>query len=242
MEKVRLDVFLSEKKLVRSRNIAKTLICSNKIMVNNSIINKPNFLVNENDLIKIIENEKYVSRGAYKLKKALDYFNIKLNNFVCVDIGTSTGGFAQVLLENNAKKIYCIDVGENQLSQELKENSKIINIEKTNFKNIKNEIFNEKIDFVTIDVSFISAKQILNKINNLMWEQIYLVLLLKPQFEIGISIKKNGYVPHEKHKKIIDDFYNWCETNGFIIKGIVDSPILGAKKENKEYLLYIKKV
>lgn len=240
--KNRLDLYLAENNIVRSRNVAQDLIKKNLVKVNGIIINKSNYLVNETDVIELIENEKYVSRGAYKLAKAIDYFKIDLNNKIAIDIGASTGGFSQVLIENDVKKIYAIDVGINQLDPSLKSNNKVINLENTNFKDVNKNLFNEKIDFICIDVSFISVYHILKKINDLDFKQIKLIVLLKPQFELGKKIlKTKGYAKLKEHEKIIENFKNACNQFNFKINGYIESPILGAKKNNIEYLFFLEK-
>lgn len=240
MEKIRLDIFLVNKQLARSRGVAKDLISNSKVLVNNRIVTKLNTLVNNLDTIQVLEEEKYVSRGAYKLKAALEHFNIDISNNIAVDIGASTGGFTQVLLENNAKKIYSIDVGTNQLKQEIKNNPKVVSIEKTNFKDIDKNLIKEKIDFIAIDVSFISINSIINKIIELNWNNWKAIALLKPQFELGKKINKTkGFAKLSDHKKIIQNFIDTLNIHKIKNLGYIESPIKGAKKENTEYLFYL---
>lgn len=242
MNSLRLDVYLANNKLARSRNVAQNLIESGKVLVNKKTIYKPNFLVSNTDTIEIIENEKYVSRGAYKLLEAINKFKINLQDKVCVDIGASTGGFSQVLLENNVKKIYAIDVGINQLSEQIKNNNKVINLENTNFKDVTKDIFKEPINFICVDVSFISITHILEHIKKLDLNNIELVVLLKPQFELGTKIAKTkGLAKESEHNKIIEKFKQKCFELNFKIKNFCESPILGAKKNNKEYLFYLER-
>lgn len=242
MNSLRLDVYLVEKKLVRSRNVAKQLIEKGNVIVNNKTIQKANYLIDEQDIVTILENEKYVSRAAYKLLKAIDEFKLNLKNKVCIDIGASTGGFSQVLLENDVNKVYCIDVGINQLDQTIKTNKKIINLENTNFKDVDLTYFKEKIDFICVDVSFISIKHILEHIHKIKLFDFDAVILLKPQFEIGKKISKTkGLAKPNEHNKVIDNFKKWCFEYNFDIKGFCESPILGAKKNNKEFLFYLRK-
>ncbi len=238
--KKRLDIWLVEQNLVRSRNVAKELILKYKIKVNDKTIDKPNYLVDENDKISILENEKYVSRAAYKLLHAIEVFNPDLENKVAIDIGSSTGGFTQVLLENNVSKVYCIDVGTEQLDKSLRENKNIKVYENTNFKDVNINCFDERIDIVTADVSFISIKIILKKILEIFNYDLKMIILLKPQYEIGTKIAKTkGYVRKEDHKKIIDDFIDFCNANKIKVLGQTISPIEGAKKQNTEYLFYL---
>lgn len=242
MNKVRLDSFLVTSKLVESRNKAQDLIKEGKVAVNAIIIDKPNFMVTNKDKITITNNNDYVSRAAYKLVHAINKFKIDLKNKVVLDIGSSTGGFTQVSLMNKANKIYAIDVGTDQMHQSLRNNSKVKLFEQTNFKNIKKDIFEEKIDFALCDVSFISLIKIIDKLLMLFDYSYKGVFLIKPQFELeDIKIKNfNGVVTNEEtRKKIIQKIENTLNKNHFKILGLCESPILG-RKGNKEYLIYVK--
>lgn len=239
--KERLDKYLVDTLKVESRNLAQKLIESNSIQVNNIIINKCNHLVDKSDVVRILNDEKYVSRAAYKLLHAIDIFKIDLSNKTVIDIGSSTGGFSQVCLENKIKKIYCVDVGKNQFSSKLKEDSRVHLFEQTNFKNINAALFND-IDFITCDVSFISIKKILLKIIDLQWKNMDGVFLLKPQFELSpkeIALGK-GKVKANFLENVVNDFKNFCKNNGFKIINICESPIKGAKKNNVEFLTHLR--
>ncbi len=242
MNKVRLDSFLVTSKLVESRNKAQDLIKEGNVTVNGIIINKPNFMVTNKDKITINNNDDYVCRAAYKLVHAINEFKIDLKNKVVLDIGSSTGGFTQVSLMNKANKVYSIDVGTDQMHQSLRNNSKVKLFEQTNFKNIKKDIFEEKVDFVLCDVSFISLIKIIDKLLTLFDYSYNGVFLVKPQFELeNIRIKNfNGVVTNEEtRKKIIQKIENTLNKNHFKILGLCESPILG-RKGNKEYLIYVK--
>lgn len=239
-KKIRLDKFLVEKLNVPTRNKACFLIQDNKIKINNRIINKPSYLISENDQIEIEKSKQYVSRGAFKLKEAIEKFGVNLEGKIVLDIGSSTGGFAQILLENNVKKIYCLDVGINQLDSSLKTNNKIVNLENNNFiKSNKTQFFD--INFITCDVSFISIKKILNKIKEMNFKYISGIFLLKPQFELSQKeIKEGKGKVKEKYLPIvIDEFKNFCLSKQIKIKKIIQSPIKGFKKNNIEYLVYL---
>ena len=186
MEKSRLDVYLVKVNIVPSRSKAAELINNNKVMVNNKIISKASYEVNENDDIKILNNEvlKYVSRGGLKLEKAINYFNLSLKDKVILDIGSSTGGFTDCALQNGAKLVYALDVGTNQLHESLKNNNKVISMENTNFKDVTSEMFKESIDLYVCDVSFISILTIIRKLKELD-NNFDIVILFKPQFEVG---------------------------------------------------------
>ncbi|BAC43941.1 TlyA family RNA methyltransferase [Malacoplasma penetrans] len=240
MQKIRLDIYLVNENYARSRGVAQDLITNSKVVINGQIISKSNTLVNELDKVEILEEEKYVSRAAYKLKAAIEHFNIDLNNKIAIDIGSSTGGFTQVLLENNVKKVYSIDVGTNQLNEQLKKNNKVISLEQTNFREIESSLIKDKIDFITIDVSFISINLIFNKIKELKWNNWKSIALLKPQFELGKKIgTTKGFAKTEDHKKIINNFIEFLSILNIKNLGYIVSPIKGAKKENTEYLFYL---
>lgn len=239
-EKIRLDLFLVQNNLVRSRGVAKELIESQCVLINNLVCTKQNYMVSDSDSIVLKSNEKYVSRGAYKLKEAISHFNINLTDLVAVDIGASTGGFTQVLLENNILKVYAIDVGTDQLHKSIKEDKRVVSIEQTNFKDFDNNTIKETIGFICVDVSFISVYSIINKIIDLKWSNFKAVILLKPQFEVGKKIMKTkGHAKVKDHQKVINDFIEYLKTKNIKVHGYIESPIKGAKKENIEYLFYL---
>ncbi|GAB6189868.1 TlyA family rRNA (cytidine-2'-O)-methyltransferase [Marinitoga arctica] len=237
---IRLDVFLVKKNIVESREKAQRLVKENKVKVNGIIVNKPSKKINFSDNIEVIEKEKYVSRAAYKLLKAFEKFNIDVKGKICADFGSSTGGFTQVLLEFNAKKIYAIDSGSNQLHKSLRKNPKIILMENTNARYLSKENF-EKIDFFTCDVSFISVTKLIDSIKKITNFNAEGIVLIKPQFELEPSKLVRGVVKKEIYRKeAIEKVKDAFECKGFNILGIIESPIRG-KNGNIEYLLYIKK-
>ncbi len=182
--KERLDNVLVKKGLFKSRQRAKFAIDSGNIYVNNIQITKSSKLISENDVIEVKgETLKYVSRGGLKLEKAINFFKINLKNKNCMDIGASTGGFTDVMIKNGAKKVYSIDVGHNQLDESLIKNSKVINMEGTNIKDINSTQF-KQIDFIGTDISFISITQVIQKIYELLKINGTAVILIKPQFEV----------------------------------------------------------
>ncbi len=242
MNKVRLDTFLATTKLVKSRVKAQDLINGGNVIVNGVTIKKPNFMVNDKDKIIINNNDGYVSRAAYKLDHAINHFRIDLKNKIILDIGSSTGGFTQVSLNNQAKKVYAIDVGTNQMDLSLRNNPKVELFEQINFKYISNNIFKQTIDFVFCDVSFISLTKIIDKLVNLFDYSYKGVFLIKPQFELDdIKIKNfNGIVIKEEiREKIIKKIKNKLYENNFKVLNLCESPILG-REGNKEYLIYVK--
>ncbi len=239
--KNRLDKELLERNLVPSRTKAQELINSNLVLCNGEIISKSNHLVSKEDKIEIIENDKlkYVSRGGLKLEKAINEFNIDFTNLKVMDIGSSTGGFCDCALKHNAKSIIAIDVGTNLLHESLRDNKQIELHEQTNFKTLDSKYFKD-IDIVTCDVSFISLKQIIDKIYNENIK-IDLVCLIKPQFECGkdIATKYKGIILNKDiHIDIINSLTNYFNQRKFYIKDITYSPIKGGDG-NIEYLIYL---
>lgn len=240
--KERLDSILVTKGYFKSRAKAKYAIDSGNIYVNNIQITKSSKLISEEDNIEVRgETLKYVSRGGLKLEKAVNVFEINLNNKICIDIGASTGGFTDVMLQNGAKKVYSVDVGHDQLDEKLINNEKVINLEGTNIKDIDVKDFNT-IDFISTDVSFISIVQVIPKIYELLKIKGDAVILIKPQFEVGKqNLNKNGVVKDIKiHKKILESIIEQINKMGFEILNLDYSPIKGPAG-NIEYLLYIEK-
>ncbi|MGL4617168.1 MAG: TlyA family RNA methyltransferase [Mycoplasmoidaceae bacterium] len=240
--KIRLDLFLLEKKIVNSRNKAKELILNNLIIVNNKSINKASFFVDENDKIEVEKNFLFVSRAAIKLEHAINYWEIDLKNKNVLDIGSSTGGFIEVCLKNGASFIYGIEVGHDQLDQKLKNNQKIKYYENLNFKNANKQLFDKEINYITCDVSFISCKKIIEKIIKLFNYKFSAIILIKPQFELEYDeiTKYKGFVNDSKmHKKILESFKIFCKERNIKVLDIIESPIKGSKSGNKEFLSYL---
>lgn len=241
--KKRLDVFLQSNGYAESREKAKQLILNECVFVNNKNVNKPSALIPcESEIIIKNKLNNYVSRGANKLEKALNFFKIDADGSVAIDIGASTGGFTDCLLQHGAKKVYAIDVGHDQLHESLKRNKKVINIENTNFRYINTKIFTESNDIIVVDVSFISLNLILPKIIEISEYNTDIIVLIKPQFEAGKSnIGKNGLVKDRKiHLSVLKNFNDCCHINNLYIKNITYSPIKGGNG-NIEYLAHLKK-
>ena len=255
-----------------SKTKAQKYIREGIIKIDDKIITKPGYILKDEEKndIEIIEEKNryiYVSQGALKLKKAVEEFNLKeiLKDNICIDIGSSTGGFTEILLENGVKKVYSIDVGTSQLDEKLKKNNKVISIENTDFRNIQidkeNKFRNDDIDTIVGDLSFISLKKIIDKIVEISPKNI--ILLIKPQFEVGedIARKYNGVIDDKKkHIEIIEDIisyyldklnnnnnnknYKYNDNQKYILKGLTYSEILInnlKEKKNIEYLIYISK-
>ena len=234
---MRLDQFLVSKNFVESREKAKRLIKEGKIKINDKICLKPSYQVKPEDKIEIKEILKFVSRGGEKLLFALKEFNISPLNKICLDIGASTGGFVDCLIKNGAKKVYAIDIGTNQLHPCLRNNRRVISLEKTDIRKFE---ANKKFDLITVDLSFISLKLVLKKIKNLLSQKGDLILLFKPQFEVGKKYIKKGRVKDKEIiTKALKEFLEFSKNLGFQIIKVLPSPILG-KKGNQEFFIYLK--
>jgi len=241
---MRADVFLTEFNYVKSRQLAKNLIKDGRLLVNDKVCDKPSFDIKPDDVIKIVgDNPKYVGRGGLKLETAINEFNISLKGKVCIDIGASTGGFTDCMLQNGASKVYALDVGHDQLDETLLADSRVINLEKTNVRDVDTSTFdNSLVDFISVDVSFISLKLVLPKVYELLQSEGSAVALIKPQFEAGKSnLNKNGIVKSEKVRtSVVNDIQAFAQSLGFTILGLCQSAITGSKG-NVEYLIYILK-
>lgn len=241
---MRADVFLFENNLVKSRQLGKNLIKEGRLLINGVICSKPSTEVSSTDTIEIVgDNPKYVGRGGIKLETAINNFGISLKDKTCIDIGASTGGFTDCMLQNGAIKVFAVDVGHDQLDSSLRSDSRVINLEKTNIREVDNSIFmNDIIQFISIDVSFISLKLVLPKAYELLSNGGNLVALIKPQFEAGKNnLNKNGIVKSEKvRNNVIIDIQAFSQSLGFTILGVCQSEITGSKG-NIEYLMYVQK-
>lgn len=240
---MRLDVFLSEKGLVKSRETAKRMISDGGVSVNGSIVTKPSKEISEDDDVRLCAPlPKYVGRGGLKLEKALECFQISVNELVCIDIGASTGGFTDCMLQNGADFVYAVDVGHGQLDESLINDSRVKNMEGVNIKDVSLSDFDREISFISTDVSFISLKKVIPKIAELLSENGKAVMLVKPQFECGrADIGKNGIVRSEKvHKAVLGDIISFCGMCGLSVTGADHSPIQGGDG-NIEYLICAEK-
>ena len=242
--KERLDIMVVNSGIADTRTKAQNLIQEGKIFVNGIREDKPGTIVKTDALLELRgEIQKYVSRGGYKLEKAIDVWDLDLNNKICMDIGSSTGGFTDCMLQNGAKKVYAIDVGTNQLDWKLRNDERVISLEKTNARNIdKTTVNNDKIDFVSMDVSFISITKILSAIYNIIDEDTCFISLLKPQFEAKKEdVQKGGIITDENmHKEIILNVLNYAQSNKFDIIDLNYSPIKGPSG-NIEFLVNLRK-
>ena len=242
-KKIRLDVAVFERGYAPSREKAKAIIMAGQVYVNNQKVDKAGTEIKEDDVLEVRGSTlKYVSRGGLKLEKAMQEFLIELDGKVCMDVGASTGGFTDCMLMNGAVKVYSIDVGYGQLAWKLRCDERVVNLEKTNFRYVTNEQVKEKIDFASVDVSFISLKHILPNLNTLLTDNGQAVCLIKPQFEAGKEkVGKKGVVrDREVHLEVVKGVIEMATQNGFSVKGLQFSPIKGPEG-NIEYLIYIVK-
>ena len=241
--KERLDVLLVKKGLASSREKAKALIMSGIVYVDSQKEDKAGSLFNEEANIEIRgETLKFVSRGGLKLDKAVEVFNLNFKDFICLDIGASTGGFTDCMLQNNAVKVYSVDVGHGQLDWKLRNDERVVCMEKCNFRYVTDKDIPDKIDFAATDVSFISLTKILIPAYNLLKKDAGMICLIKPQFETTKDkVGKKGVVRDPLvHIEVIEKVFRFCIKIGFEIKGLDYSPIKGPEG-NIEYLLYISK-
>lgn len=243
MKKERIDILCVEKGLFESREKAKRAIMAGIVRDDFDYIDKPGtkIPINSNLYIKG-KTLKYVSRGGLKLEKALEYFQLNINDAVMLDIGSSTGGFTDCALMNGAKFVYALDVGTNQLAWKLRNHPQVKVMENTNFRYATNEMFDIKPNFATIDVSFISLRLIFPPLSKIIEDDGYIVALIKPQFEAGREdVGKKGIVKDKKvHKRVIDSVINYGKENNLNIQQLTFSPITGGEG-NIEFLGLFKK-
>jgi len=237
--RIRLDITLTERGLFPSRNLAQAAIMEGRILVNGQKVEKAGHLVPADCEIKILgEDLPYASRGGLKLEGALKHFNIDVTGFRCLDVGASTGGFTDCLLQHGASKVVALDVGKGQLHEKLRQDSRVEIHDGVNARLIDDNYFDEPFDLITIDVSFISQKLILpHLIPHLKIDGI-IIALIKPQFEAGKDkIGKGGIVrDDETRRMVVDDIRSFYESSGFTVMGTIESPITGTDG-NVEYLI-----
>lgn len=241
--KKRLDVILTEKGLFASREKAKAAVMAGLVCVDGIRTDKPGMPVDDNADIAVKEDIcPYVSRGGLKMEKAIEVFGISIDDSIAVDIGASTGGFTDCMLKNGAKKVFAIDVGYGQLDWKLRNDPRVINMEKVNIRYLDTETVDEDVDFISIDVSFISLRLVFPVAAELLSRNGELVCLIKPQFEAGREqVGKRGIVRDpDVHREVIEKVMGYGRENGLFVHGLTYSPVTGTKG-NIEYLMYMKK-
>lgn len=241
--KERLDVLLVNRGLAPSREKAKTMIMEGNVFVNNNREDKAGSMFPDDCNIEIKGNTlKYVSRGGLKLEKAMTHFGITLDGKICMDIGASTGGFTDCMLQNGASKVYAVDVGYGQFAWKLRQDERVVCMEKTNIRYVTPNDIDDALDFASVDVSFISLTKVLGPARELLKEHGQMVCLIKPQFEAGREkVGKKGVVREKSvHEEVIEKIITFALENGFSIHNLEYSPIKGPEG-NIEYLVYIEK-
>ena len=241
--KKRLDLILVEREIFETREKAKREIMAGNVIVNEQTVTKAgtNFNDDEKTVIRIKDKLKYVSRGGLKLEKAIKVWELDFSGKTVLDIGASTGGFTDCALQNGAKKVYSVDVGTNQLDWKLRNDERVVSIENMHIKDLEPEnLKNEKMDFIVIDVSFISLTKVIPYLNKFLNTEGKVVMLVKPQFEVGKEkIGKNGIVTEEQyHDEAIKKIISFIKDNSYKLIGVEESPIRGTKG-NKEFLMLI---
>ncbi|MBH1940210.1 TlyA family RNA methyltransferase [Mobilitalea sibirica] len=242
--KERLDVLLVKRNLAESREKAKAIIMSGNVFVDGQREDKAGSTFPEEVQIDVKGNPlKYVSRGGLKLEKAIEEYGIILKDRICMDVGSSTGGFTDCMLQNGAKLVYAVDVGTNQLAWKLRQDERVISMEKTNVRYLTPDQIKDPISFASIDVSFISLTKVLQPVRELLADDGEIVCLIKPQFEAGREkVGKKGVVRDPKvHQEVIEHVVSYVISIGFDCKDLNYSPIKGPEG-NIEYLLYLKKL
>jgi 23S rRNA (cytidine1920-2'-O)/16S rRNA (cytidine1409-2'-O)-methyltransferase len=246
MKKERIDKLLQSRGLAESRTKAQALIMSGVVLVDEKRVEKPSETYGPDAAIRLkgqSAETRYVSRGGLKLEKALSEFGVDPTGLVCLDVGSSTGGFTDCLLQHGAERVVCIDSGTNQLVWSLRQDPRVEVRENTNARELKPSDFATAFDLLVVDVSFISATKILPAAIDLLKPVGHLIVLINPQFEVGrAEVGKGGIVREaEKHERVVDEVGRFAESIGFRVLGIIESPILGAEG-NKEFLAHYERI
>ncbi|MCX8095450.1 MAG: TlyA family RNA methyltransferase [Caldisericia bacterium] len=240
--KLRLDKALLEKGFFNSRAKAQEAIRRGYVIVNGKKVNKSGIYIDKDANIVIVEELQFVSRGGEKLKEIIERFNIDINGKICIDIGSSSGGFTEVLLKNGAKKVYAVDIGKGLLHESLRKDKRVILKEGLNARYLSFDDIPEKVDLITEDTSFISSKIIISNCKKFLKEKGEYIVLIKPQFEAGKENLKQGVVKNfDIHKNVLLEFLEFIKSQEFHPVGLIPSPIKG-KDGNIEYLLYMIKM
>jgi 23S rRNA (cytidine1920-2'-O)/16S rRNA (cytidine1409-2'-O)-methyltransferase len=238
--KRRLDLVLVDRGLAPSRQRARALIMAGKILVNKLPAAKAGTLISESDSVELKGADiPYVSRGGLKLEGALNELSLDISGRICLDVGASTGGFTDCLLQNGALRVYAVDVGYGQMAWKLRQDSRVVTIERTNIRHMPLEIIPEAIDIATIDASFISLKIVVPAVTAFLKKEGYILALIKPQFEVGKDqVGKGGVVRDPKlHARVIEDLCSFFAGTGLRCKKVVPSPLLGPKGNREFFIL-----
>lgn len=242
-KKQRLDLLLLEKGMVPSRQRAKAMILAGKVLVNQRPITKAGHLVGLNENVDIKGKDiPYVSRGGLKLEGALQKFDLNIIDSVCLDVGASTGGFTDCLLQNGAARVYAIDVGYGQLAWKLRQDPRVVVVERTNIRHLSTNTIGERVDLATIDVSFISLKVVIPVVKAFLKDEGVILALIKPQFEVGRDqVGKGGVVRDPAlHHTVVHNLSSFFEASGFNCETVLPSPLLGPKG-NREFFSLLRR-
>jgi hemolysin A (tly) len=238
---LRLDQYLVEKGLAPTREKAQALIMSGLVLVDGKTADKPGQRVKENAKVEIKEPFRYVSRGGYKLEHALEKLGLSVEGFTVLDVGASTGGFTDCLLQRGAKRVYAVDVGRAQMDQKLRQDPRVLLYEETDARELTEKHIPEKVDLITMDVSFISSKKLLPIVVKFLKEEGFLLVLVKPQFELSPKFAKKGVVKDdEKKAQAVLDVANFLKDLGFSVLRVIKAKPRGTKG-NEEFFLFAKK-
>ena len=241
-KKERIDRLLMERRLVQSREKARAFIMEGKVLVDGAMIDKPGVKVDLEANIRLQEEDPlYVSRGGKKLKGAIEAFGIDPTGMVVMDVGASTGGFTDCILQEGARKVYAVDVGYGQLAWKLQQDTRVVNLERRNIRYLKREEVDEEADLILIDTSFISIEKFLSHLLGFLKNGGAILGLIKPQFEVGKGeVGKGGVVKDSAlHQKVIDRISGYCDSLRLRVLGVIESPLLGPKG-NKEFFIFLK--
>lgn len=235
---VRLDKLLFERGLVDSREKAQALIMSGQVLVEGRRVDKPGYRVKESAEVEVLSLPKYVSRGGEKLEHALRKFNIDPSGWVVLDVGSSTGGFTDCLLQHGAKKVYAVDVGRGQMDFKLRKDPRVVLHEKTDARALTEEHIPERVDLITVDVSFISLTKVLPSVARFLKDTGYILALVKPQFELSPKKVRKGIVREREHRKeAVLKVANFLKEIGFYVHGITKSFPKGTKGNEEFFIL-----
>jgi len=240
-KKHRLDLIIVEKGLVKSRQRARALIMAGRVVVNDKPVDKPGFFVSSEDKIEFRgDDNPYVSRGGLKLEAALQNLALNVSGAVCIDVGASTGGFTDCLLQRGAERVYAVDVGYGQLAWKIRQNKNVIVIERTNVRYMPDDTIPEPVDLITIDVSFISLKIVVPAVIRFLKHDASILALIKPQFEVGKGQVGKGGVVKEPyiHQKVITELTDFFSTAQLAPQSVYASPLLGPKG-NREFFIFL---
>lgn len=241
--KERLDILIVRLGLAASRERARSLIMEGKVLVGGMPVTKAGTLVPSDSAVTLREGDiPYVSRGGLKLGAAIDHFDVRLSGVVAMDVGSSTGGFTDCMLQRGAARVYCIDVGYGQLAWQLRQDPRVVLLERTNIRYLERERIPEAIDLATIDVSFISLRKVLDKVMEFLRPGGEILALVKPQFEVGREgVGRGGIVRDEElRRSVVNSLQEFAGGIGLDVKGIFESPVPG-QKGNREYFMYMRK-